>query len=201
MQKTLKYIFVALGIIIASAVLLAAVINVLVCARASFVFTDAESPDIDGKDFILVLGCGLNADGTPAKMLADRMQKAIEVYEKHGGVLLLSGDGVSSEHYDEPAAMKRIAVECGVPEEDIVTDVNGTSTAESVRRAKEIYGAESLVVITQRYHLYRAVYIAVSHGIDAVGVSADTEDYTDSFSRLAREALARIKDLFTASSR
>ena len=125
------------------------------------------------------------------------MNAAIEIYRLHGGKLLLSGDN-TSKYYDEPGAMRRMAVESGIPPEDIVTDGEGISTSESVFRAKAVFGAKSVVVVTQRYHLYRAVYIASSLGLEVAGVEAEEDGYSVRTSLLLREALARIKDIFAA---
>ena len=199
MAKAIKRILAAVCIIVAAALLFILTVNAFVCIKASRRFSDADSACGGEPDYILVLGCGLNADGTPAKMLSDRLDKAVEIYKKHGGKLLLSGDGVSSPYYNEPSAMRRAAVERGVPPEDIVTDVEGVSTSESIRRAKEVFGAGKLVIVTQKYHLYRAVYVALALGIDAEGVSADKEGSASGFQRLVREVLARVKDVFNVN--
>ncbi|MBO4217788.1 MAG: YdcF family protein [Clostridia bacterium] len=199
MIRFLKILFKTLCVGAAAAFLFVLTVNGIVCFRAS---RDFYEGGLDGKapDYILVLGCGLNPDRTPGGMLSDRIEKAIELYREYGGRLLMSGDN-TSPYYDEPGAMKRMAVEYGVPPEDIVTDPLGTSTAESVYRAKEEFGAERIVIVTQKYHLYRAVYLAQSAEMEVVGVKADGDGFRVGLSRLARETAARVKDFFPALRR
>ena len=107
----------------------------------------------------------------------------------------MSGDD-SGIYYNEPAAMKKYAMDQGVPESHILLDGQGFSTYESITRALDVYGFDNIVVITQEYHLYRALHIADRCGIDAVGVSADLRPYSGQILRDAREVLARVKDFF-----
>jgi vancomycin permeability regulator SanA len=104
----------------------------------------------------------------------------------------MSGDH-GREDYDEVTVMKRFAVEAGVPEEDIFQDHAGFSTYESLWRAREIFGAERVVIVTQEYHLYRALHLAEQLGLEAVGVSADLRPYRGQILRNGREMLARVK--------
>lgn len=146
-------------------------------------------------DCILVLGAGVNED-EPSDMLRDRLDTAIELYKK--GIapkILMSGDH-GSEDYDEVNVMKNYAVEQGVPSEDIFMDHAGFSTYESLYRAKEVFGAERVVVVSQKYHLYRALYIGRSFDLDVCGVSADLRDYKGEVAYEARELIARFKDFF-----
>lgn len=147
-------------------------------------------------DAILVLGAYVQEDGTLSPMLQDRMKVGIELFK--AGVserLLLSGDG-NAEEYDETAAMKRYAMENGVPEEAIIRDDAGLSTYTSMYRAKQVGEYDSLVVVTQKYHLYRSLYAANRLGLDAVGVPADLQGYWNQLKRDIREILARNKDFF-----
>ena len=97
--------------------------------------------------------------------------------------------------------MKRICLSLGVPEEDIITDDLGLSTFESVNRAKKVYGIENAVIVTQKYHLYRALYIAKSRGIAAVGVPADLHTYGGQLFRDIREIPARVKDFILSTAK
>ena len=144
-------------------------------------------------DCILVLGAGVR-EGSPSDMLADRLETACALY--HAGVapkLVMSGDH-GSVGYDEVNVMKEYAILSGVPSEDIFMDHAGFSTYESVYRIKAIFGAERIVVVTQTYHLFRAIYISESFGLEAVGVSADVRAYRGALWREAREVAARCKD-------
>jgi vancomycin permeability regulator SanA len=147
-------------------------------------------------DCILVLGASVRENGSPSLMLRDRLDMSIGLYEI--GVsdrLLMSGDH-SSPYYDEVTAMKSYAVEAGIPSTDIFLDHAGLSTYESIYRAKYVYGAQRIVIVTQSYHLYRALYLADALGLEAVGVSCDTVRYNGQILRDVREVAARVKDYF-----
>ena len=149
-------------------------------------------------DCILVLGCQVKADGVPSHMLEDRLQYGINLYLQGAAPkLLMSGDH-GREHYNEVGAMKQFAMDAGVPSQDIFMDHAGFSTYESIYRAKEIFGAKRIVIVTQEYHLYRALYIADALGIEAWGVPSDPRAYSGQFSRDCREVLARVKDFGTS---
>ncbi len=151
----------------------------------------------DAKDFeadcILVLGCGVNGD-TPSKMLSDRLDKALELYGNNAGFkLLMSGDH-GRDDYNEVIVMKNYAIDRGVNEEDIFMDHAGFSTYESMYRARDIFETQKIIIVTQDYHLYRAVYNARALGIDAYGVCAEKVNYYGQTQRGLREILARTKD-------
>ncbi len=157
--------------------------------------TVSEMPEINDVDCVLVLGAGLKSDGTPSHMLEDRIKVGVEVLNyTDADYILMSGDR-SSIYYDEPAAMKKYAEDMGVDPSKILVDNSGFSTYESITRAKDEFGFDNIVVITQTYHLYRALYIAEDCETDAVGVSADLRTYRNQFVRDIREVLARVKDL------
>ena len=148
-------------------------------------------------DCVLVLGAGVRPDGSPSDMLYDRVRTGLDLY--HGGAapkLLMSGDHGRSE-YDEVGCMLGLALEDGVAAANVFLDHAGFSTYESLIRAKEVFGAESLVIVTQKYHLHRALYIAEALGMDAVGVSADRRGYAGQFMRDIREIIARGKDVLS----
>jgi len=145
-------------------------------------------------DCILVLGAGVRDDGYPSHMLEDRLLTGIGLYERgFSPVMLMSGDH-GREEYDEVNAMKDFAVSKGVPEDVIFLDHAGFSTYESLYRAKEVFGAERIVIVTQEYHLWRALYTADALGLDAVGISADLRTYVGQSMRETREIAARMKD-------
>lgn len=147
-------------------------------------------------DCILVLGAAVKPDGMPSKMLRDRLDVGLALYK--AGVskkLLLSGDNGSVE-YNEVKAMKNYMVSHGVNDKDIFLDHAGFSTYESMYRAKAIFDCRSLIVVTQTYHEYRAIYAAKGRGIKTIGVSADQQRYQGQRIRDWREFLARTKDFF-----
>lgn len=149
-------------------------------------------------DCILVLGAGVKADGTPSSMLEDRLEISIELYFADASDrLLMSGDHMQSD-YDEVGAMKRHATDAGVPSNAVFLDHAGLSTYESMWRAKELYGAENVLIVTQEYHLYRALYVAQELGMNAYGISADLRPYRGQIIRELREIVARAKDFVFA---
>ena len=161
------------------------------------ILTAEEAAKLTNVDCILILGCGIREDGSPSAMLYDRLLRGIELYELGAAPkLLMSGDHGRDE-YDEVHTMKSIAVNAGVKSEDVFMDHAGFSTYESMYRAKEIFQAKRIIIVTQKYHLYRALYIAKSLGLEAFGVSSDYRAYSGQIARDVREVLARTKDIWT----
>ena len=152
-------------------------------------------------DCIIVPGARVYEDGTLCAVLKDRMDTAIDLYRAGmSDRLLLSGDHGTAE-YDEVTAMKAYAMEQGVEEKHIFLDHAGFSTYETMYRAAHIYGAKSCVVVTQGYHLDRAVYLASRMGMEAYGVKADRGSYERIRRYQVRETLARMKDVAYAAFR
>jgi vancomycin permeability regulator SanA len=157
-----------------------------------------EAERLENVDCILVLGCLVKSDGTPSDMLEDRLKTGIMLYGIGAAPkILMSGDHGQVE-YDEVTAMKKYAVDRGVASNDVFCDHAGFSTYESIYRAKEIFGADKIIIVTQKYHLSRALYIAENLGVEAWGVSADIRTYRGQISRDLREVLARNKDFLTS---
>ncbi|MCQ4638373.1 YdcF family protein [Anaerovorax odorimutans] len=156
----------------------------------------ADMDALKGKDAdcILVLGALVRRDGTPSYMLQDRLDVAIKLYKAGAAPkLLLSGDH-GQVRYDEVNVMKEYALEAGVPKKDIFLDHAGFSTYDSVYRAKAIFEVERVIVVTQGYHQYRALYGCEKMGIDAWGAAADQTTYRGQKMRDLREIAARDKD-------
>lgn len=155
-----------------------------------------EAAELSDVDCILVLGCGIWGD-RPSPLLEDRLLRSIELYN-HGvsDKILLSGDH-GKKDYDEVNVMRTYIEENGnIPTEQIFMDHAGFSTYESMYRAKEIFCAKKVIIVTQKYHLSRAIYIARSLGLDAYGVASDYQRFSGQAMRDAREVLAREKDFF-----
>ncbi len=133
--------------------------------------------DIPPEPVAIVFGAGLWRDGTPTPILQDRVATAAELYFA-GKVkkLLLSGDNRFVD-YNEPAAMRRVALEFGVPDRDIVLDYAGRRTYDTCYRAHAIFRVESAILVTQGFHLPRAIYICNHLGLEATGVRADRRPY------------------------
>lgn len=140
----------------------------------------------------LVLGCSVK-NNKPSKMLRDRLEKAISLYEnKIIKKILVSGD--DRINYSEVTVMHDYLVENNVNDSDIIIDNIGFSTGESLENYAKNYQDTKVVIITQKYHLYRSLFIAKKLNIDAIGVYAKEESYPGDFYREAREILARNKD-------
>ncbi len=144
-------------------------------------------------DCILILGAGIDND-KPSLMLEDRLKAGIILYDnKVSEKLVMSGDHGRKEH-DEVNIMKNYAMELDIPSDDIFMDHAGFSTYDSLYRLKYIFGAKSVVIVSQKYHLYRSLYIAKSLGLDAYGYAAEDIKYYGDTYRELREILARDKD-------
>lgn len=127
-------------------------------------------------------------------MLEDRLLTSIDLYNQNvTNKIIVSGDH-GNENYDEVNVMKKYLIENNILSEDIFMDHAGFSTYDSIYRAKEIFGAKKVVIVTQKYHLYRALYIAKKLKIEAYGVIANRRDYHNQLKRDIREFVARIKD-------
>lgn len=188
--------FICVILTLLTAGLIALGINAyIVLSQADKVYsTAADLPDNYEVDCIVVLGAGLKADGTPNHMLEDRIKVAVEVLNLTGAdYILMSGDR-TDEYYDEPASMKKYAESIGVDPSKILVDNEGFSTYESITRVKDKFGFDNVVIITQRYHLYRALYIAERNDIEAIGVSANLRTYSKQIYFSVREIVARLKD-------
>ncbi len=161
------------------------------------IITPDEAVDLQDVDCILVLGCLVWDNGQPSHMLEDRLRMGVELYELGAAPkLLMSGDHGRVE-YDEVAAMKQYAVDAGISSEHVFMDHAGFSTYESIYRAKDIFQAKKILIVTQEYHLYRALHIANRLGLEAYGVSSDYRTYVGQSMRDLREILARVKDFGT----
>ena len=159
------------------------------------ILTAEESADLSDVDCILVLGAGVHGT-TLSHMLEDRVKTGITLYELGSAPkILMSGDH-GQDDYDEVNAMKNYAKEKGVPSEDIFMDHAGFSTYESMYRARDIFGCKKIIIISQKYHLYRAIYVAEYLGLEAYGVDSQLRPYaadTNIYNTI-REFLARNKE-------
>lgn len=169
----------------------------MISYTSGYLFSERDFAALDA-DYILVLGAAVRPDGTPSDMLADRIYQGVALYKNGAaGILLMSGD---SEHpdYDETGKMKEYAEADGVPGDAIVRDTVGLSTYDSVVRAAAQMPGKKVIIVTQKYHLYRAVYIARKLGLEAYGCPSDPRKYAGQPVRDCREFIARGKDVITA---
>lgn len=165
----------------------------VVLSQSGDLKTIDEVVDYDA-DCILVLGAGVRGS-TPSPMLLDRLNQGIALYEAGASDrLLMSGDH-GQDDYDEVNVMKRIAVEAGIPSAQVFMDHAGFSTYESLIRARDVFEVRRVIIVSQKEHLYRALMIAKTLGLEAVGVAAEEIPYGGQWARDLRESVARIKDL------
>jgi len=197
MKSKIKWVLVILGVllvVIASSVLL--VDQYVQRAGSKYILGPDEVPKADA---ILVLGAYVFPDGAVSFMLNDRLVEACELYVKgKSEKILVSGDHGRVD-YDEVNAMKNFLKDKNIPEKDIFMDHAGFNTYESIYRARDVFQVKKVIIVTQAYHLMRAVFIARAMGLDAYGVASDQHDYGEVMKiyRL-REVVARNKDFFNA---
>ena len=157
------------------------------------ILSESNAKDLKDIDYILVLGAGIKAK-RPSPMLEDRLKKSINLYQKKvSSKILVSGDHINDD-YDEVNVMKNYLLENNIPPQEIISDDLGISTYASVYRAKYIYHAKNIIIVTQKYHLPRALYIANALNINAYGIPSNQRKYTNQEKREIREVLARTKD-------
>ena len=144
-------------------------------------------------DYIVILGAGIRR-GKPSPMLEDRLKTGISLYNNDiSNKILITGDHMNDD-YDEVTVMKNYLLEHGIPEEDIITDNYGISTYDSIYRVKNVYKSNKVVIVSQRYHLYRALFLSDNLDLESYGVEADLRYYYGQWYREIREILARNKD-------
>ena len=190
MKKVVKY-----GIIVIIVISII-IIGINLCVTISTknqIIKENEYANLSDIDCIVILGAGIWGD-KPSPMLEDRLLEGINLYQNGvSNKIIMSGDHGRKE-YDEVNIMKNFAIENGIPSENIFMDHAGFSTYESIYRARNIFGAKKVVIVTQKYHLYRALYIANKLGLETYGVNADPRKYVGATYREMREILARDKD-------
>ena len=186
--KCLKITFI--GVIIG--VLL---INIgVILTTKNKIITEDEAINIKNVDCILILGAGIRGK-SPSPMLEDRLLQGISLYNDTYNKIIVSGDHMNKD-YDEVNVMKDYLISKDIPSNDIFMDHAGFSTYDSIYRAKHIFDAKKIIIITQEYHLYRALYIAENLNIEAYGIASNPREYYGQTTRDIREILARTKDYF-----
>ncbi len=194
MKKLLKFTAAVLSLITAVAV----IINCTVMITTAPYIRRADKTEYD-YDCIIIPGSTVYAN-QPKPILKDRLDCGIELYKKGvSNTLLLTGDA-SDNYYDEVKVMKAYAIENGVPKECIICDENGFSTYASIYNAKSVFGIRSAIIVTQKYHISRSLFIAKKLRIDAYGVTCGSKGthYEYVLYRHSREFLARVKDFVLA---
>lgn len=190
----LKY----LKITLISIIIIIIVTNIIVVTTTTNNLVDIDKvKDLEDIDCILILGAGIKGNN-PSPMLEDRLLSGISLYQtKVSSKILVSGDR-EKEDYDEVNVMKNYLVARKIPSQDIFMDHLGISTYDSIYRAKHIFKVNKIIIITQKYHLHRALFIAKHLNIEAYGIASNPRKYTNQNIREIREILARTKDFFQA---
>ena len=196
---SLKKLLLIFGLLcLAVAVLFVAINAHVIRISAPRLISADAATNLEKVDCILVLGSSVQPNGTLNRVVRERVDTALTLYES--GVsqrLLMSGDH-GKVNYDEVNAMKQYCVDKGVNTDVIFLDHAGFNTYDSIYRAKAIFGIQKMIIVSQEYHLYRAVYIANELGIEAYGVPAEQEATTALITNL-RESVARVKDYFSCA--
>lgn len=192
-RKRILRVAIAAAAVFAAAVLAMVCADLRVKARASGRIYDSIE-DVPAREFGLLLGTTRLVKGKYRNDYFDkRIRAAAELY-RAGKIskVIVSGDNSRME-YNETGDMKRELAAEGVPEEDVLMDYAGFRTLDSVVRARSLYGATELTVISQEFHCERAIYLAAENGIDAIGFAAADSSVKPARARLAvRESLARV---------
>ena len=193
-KKILKFLCILICIFLVGGLAVLGINGIVKGTTKGQILTAEQASQLTDVDCILVLGCGVRPDGSPSDMLYDRLRRGVELYEAGAATKLLMTGDHGRKDYDEVDVMKSFAVDAGIPSEDVFMDHAGFSTYESMYRAKEIFQAKKIIIVTQQYHLYRAIYIAQRLGLEAYGVASDYRTYSGQTHRDVREILARVKD-------
>ena len=206
MPRVLLLIVRVIAIVVLAAAVAIAVPNVYEIATESGNIHPADevgdaASQGETYDCILVLGASMLPSGEPSTILKDRLDVAVGLYK--AGVapkIIMSGDNESDRTYNEVVNMKKYAVAQGVPSEDIFCDHAGINTYDSMYRARFVFDPKSMVVVTQTYHMYRALYDAHSFGIEAIGVTSDLHTYEKQIYFDIREVGARVSDMINVAT-
>ena len=197
-SKAAKYAVIFLAVVCVLLILSLAILNMAIISRTEgSIYAPNELSSIDKTyDCILILGAGVRSDGTPTPMLRDRLISGIEAYRAgRAPLIVISGDSENAE-YRETDAMEKMLTDNGVPSKAIICDGYGLSTYESIWRIKKVYGFDNILIVTQKYHLHRAIYLAEKMGVSADGYSASLQKYSKQIIYSSREFFARVKDLY-----
>ena len=170
--------------------------NIIIVTTTNNNILDKNSiKTIEDIDCILILGAGIRGNN-PSPMLEDRLIEGISLYQNEVSPKILASGDHMSKYYDEVNVMKDFLVGHKIPSQDVFMDHAGISTYDSIYRAKNIFEAKKIVIVTQKYHLHRALYIAKNLGLESYGIASNPRPYRNQFIREIREYLARTKDFF-----
>lgn len=192
--RVFKVLLISLSVILIGIIACAFMINCVDEKGVKNIISFEEISDNE-VDAIIVLGAGVNEDGSPCQMLEDRLKTAIAIYNKLDKKckILLSGDH-GQDNYNEVKTMKKYILDnLSISESDIFMDHAGFSTYDTMYRAKDIFEVNKAIVITNEYHLPRALYLAQKKNIEALGVASDLREYSGIDYYKFRERFSQIK--------
>lgn len=202
-KKPIFHSLIFIGYIFALIFLFVLIININIVSQTNNqIYSIDELNQLPNEyDCILVLGAGVKTDGTPTPMLRDRLLTTIHAHNNQPNIpIILSGDSEDSS-YTETITMKTFLTSNGISENIIICDGYGLSTYESIWRVKNVYGYNKILIVSQKYHLHRAIYIANEFGMTACGVDGALTTYKKQPLYSFREYFARIKDVFYSEMR
>jgi SanA protein len=193
LQLTSSLRWIALGVLIVFMLLIPRWL--LIRRYAERIFSLENAPC---KATAIVFGAGLRRDGSPTAVLADRVTTATLLYHEGRVDRILMSGSIRGIDYNEPQAMKSLALDLGVPAEDILIDTSGSRSLHTCQRAYQVFGIEHALLISQRFHLPRALALCDAIGISADGVVSDLRPYRASFLWELREIPATLRALWDA---
>ena len=199
-HRLVKLFWLLLGMGIVGLATLAGAVSFVRSTAAGHIYTESDVP---ATPVALVLGAQVNPDGTPSAFLAARLDLAKRLYD--AGLIemiIVSGDHLAPE-FDEPAAMRNYLINAGLPTEKVIADPGGFDTYESCLRAKRVFNLSQLIIVTQSYHVVRAVATCRALGVDATGVGDNSaRQHTIAWWRGAiRDQLACLKTVVDLATR
>ncbi len=170
-----------------------AILGMIFAIRLPHTHRVFSATDVPSSDAIIILGAALKPDGRPSDYLTDRLEQGIYLFQlKKAPIIIVTGD--NGENYtDEVLVMKNYLLNRGIPEKSILTDERGYRTYESCKREVTVFGIKRGILVTQSFHLPRALALCRHFGMEAVGVSADLREYETEQEQWTRDYLASVK--------
>lgn len=198
-NKTLKVTLIAIVVLLVSALVFVCVSNIFVVKSAEdYVLSFDEACDIGEVDCIIILGAAVTESGVMSRVLEERVSMGAKLYNAGVSTRILASGDHSRENYNEVGAMKEHLINSGIDENVIFTDHAGFDTYDSMYRARDIFQAKKVIIVTQQFHISRAVFIARSLGLEAYGVASDVNYRYFRPKTELREIAARTKYVFDA---
>lgn len=196
-KKFCRVAFLCAAAVLVGVLIFSAAINIFMTSRYKDLISDpSDIGNMENAEYAIVLGCAVYKNGEPCDMLRHRLDIGAELYLTGKVEKIIVSGNPSESHNNEPLAMKEYLIKKEVPQDDIFVDNGGISTYDTMSRAAHLFGVKSAIVVSQKYHLSRAMYIGEQNGISVSGASATFGKYDDQLKYSVREYLARCKDFF-----